>query len=1017
MQKKIRTTIVACMTGVIIATSVLEQVPIRVVYANEFSEISDVTRAEIEASLYDFEYYTMANEDVAVALNYDEEKMYEHWLNFGMVEGRNASMVFNAKYYLEVNPEVKALVGNDYIKAYEHFVTEGLLAGLESSPVFSVKYYLEANQDVAQVFGNDYVKAANHFNQNALAEGRSGSGNFDYTVYKDCNTDVAALYGDEIKGYYIHYINHGRAEGRTGSFAINTENGTTGENNITSSSIQTVTEIFSEKLVDNDIHITSLGSEVSPVSQFVTATNGYGVAYHGDGIITVLLYTKELELYDKVTIESENATLGAVTSDENGYFYAVYGIKNETDDVSKEVMRVVKYSSDGKKIGSVSYTGNETGHQGISYNEDGFGTKNPFDFGNCSLLVKDDLLVCNYARVMYNGHQSNNVLYVDTNIMEKVDRSPCYTSHTFDQQVISTTDGGFLFADQGDAFGRAFVVHKLVKGNSSWRMGGMETFHFREGGNAGYQNTFSQLGGICELPSSYILVGASERTLSLDLAPADKLYGGYNEARDLFIQYLKKDFTEYSGKDCYVVEGETREAEGTKPENTSVPLYLREDVVDYGVIWLTDYEDEYLVYNPKVVTTKAGDVIILWQKVSYATEEIVDTYCTILDEKGNYIQEPVSLGVIPLSTDEPVVYLEDSIYWSVTEGTNLTTYRLEIPEKFLSKLEDKVSYRIFDAQYYLQHYPILSETVGTEELDLYLYWINVGIHLGQSASSVLVPVEYLQMNTDVAKAVDYDFTVAIVHFLEHGIYEGRSGSREFDYTVYQYCNTDVGDVFGDDIVGYYYHYVKHGKAEGRTARLSSTEELPSLETITVVPKGTTKFITPDGITVVINFKDGRMNKQKLYNAEGVLQEELEYYYFNDEENTYVLRRLPDYECIVWNSDYSDGAIKSKAEDGLKGVFAYIEILSKNEDGTFTVEYKKITEGIVDVREYDEKGTLLSGRKEIYDEMSNLSEVEFYTYHYEQDTLMGWMVHVYDAEYVFKQAMEYDAEGNLISVMN
>ena len=180
MYKKIRKLFVFCMTGVMVATSVIGQVPVRVVYANEFFEISDATRAEIEASLYDFEYYAMANEDVAVALNYDEEKMYEHWINFGMAEGRNASMVFNAKYYLEVNPKVKALVGNDYIKAYEHFVTTGLLQGLESSPVFSVKYYLQANQDVAKVFGNDYVKAANHFNQNALAEGRSGSVNFDY---------------------------------------------------------------------------------------------------------------------------------------------------------------------------------------------------------------------------------------------------------------------------------------------------------------------------------------------------------------------------------------------------------------------------------------------------------------------------------------------------------------------------------------------------------------------------------------------------------------------------------------------------------------------------------------------------------------------------------------------------------------------------------------------------------------------------------------------------------------------
>ena len=177
-------------------------------------------RSEIEACLYNEEYYAKANEDVAVALNNNKEALYNHWLTYGMAEGRNASMVFNAKYYLEVNQDVAAAIGEEnYVGAYEHFVKDGLLEGRESSPVFSVKYYLEANTDVAQAFNGDYVSAAKHFNENAIAEGRSGSGNFDYTVYRACNTDVEELYDDYIEGYYIHYINHGRAEGRTGGLA------------------------------------------------------------------------------------------------------------------------------------------------------------------------------------------------------------------------------------------------------------------------------------------------------------------------------------------------------------------------------------------------------------------------------------------------------------------------------------------------------------------------------------------------------------------------------------------------------------------------------------------------------------------------------------------------------------------------------------------------------------------------------------------------------------------------------
>jgi len=180
---------------------------------------ADDLRASIEECLYNADYYANANMDVAVALNHDKEAMYQHWLNHGVTEGRNASMVFNAKYYLEVNPDVAKIVGNDYKAAYEHFVTTGLLEGRESSPVFSVKYYLQANTDVANAFNGDYISAAKHFNLNAIAEGRSGSRNFDYTVYRACNTDVEELYGEYIEGYYIHYINFGRAEGRTGGLS------------------------------------------------------------------------------------------------------------------------------------------------------------------------------------------------------------------------------------------------------------------------------------------------------------------------------------------------------------------------------------------------------------------------------------------------------------------------------------------------------------------------------------------------------------------------------------------------------------------------------------------------------------------------------------------------------------------------------------------------------------------------------------------------------------------------------
>ena len=71
MYKKTKKIVSSCMVGTMVLTSVLgsgAMLPSVSVYAAGTTVVADdATRAEIEASLYDFEYYTMANEDVAVA--------------------------------------------------------------------------------------------------------------------------------------------------------------------------------------------------------------------------------------------------------------------------------------------------------------------------------------------------------------------------------------------------------------------------------------------------------------------------------------------------------------------------------------------------------------------------------------------------------------------------------------------------------------------------------------------------------------------------------------------------------------------------------------------------------------------------------------------------------------------------------------------------------------------------------------------------------------------------------------
>ena len=81
----------------------------------------------------------------------------------GVVPNSLKSVVFDATYYANNNSDLKAAFGNDAAKLYNHFLDFGIKEGRQASPNFSIKYYTEANSDLKAAFGTDYVKAMKHF--------------------------------------------------------------------------------------------------------------------------------------------------------------------------------------------------------------------------------------------------------------------------------------------------------------------------------------------------------------------------------------------------------------------------------------------------------------------------------------------------------------------------------------------------------------------------------------------------------------------------------------------------------------------------------------------------------------------------------------------------------------------------------------------------------------------------------------------------------------------------------------
>jgi len=368
-------------------------------------------------------------------------------------------------------------------------------------------------------------------------------------------------------------------------------------------------------------------SEPAPVSGFFDSQGLYNIVYEEQESATIAIarLNSFLDVKSTIRIERYVGQFGGAIIDENDNYYLIWGKRNETGNIDEPVLFVRKYTNSGIFLMDAVYTGRETGGENS-------GTEWPFFSGNCSLTVDRGVLVCHYARRMYDGHQSSSSLYIRCSDMAKLTRQTPYVSHSFDQQILVTRDNNFIFVDHGDAFSRGFCLtfsEGSILEDNFRLVTKVVPFHFREGSDRpyGYNETYAQLGGLAELNNSFVLVASSERTLSLDVAPTNKTYCGHSESRDLFIQYLRKPIQSFAGEldfRSFTSGGSSRIATGTPPAEPLTRLFLDADTKDFCVRWLTDYEDDYFAGNPKVITTSDDRVVVMWEKMKYQPDVTLD---------------------------------------------------------------------------------------------------------------------------------------------------------------------------------------------------------------------------------------------------------------------------------------------------------------------------------------------------------------------------------------------------------
>ena len=192
----------------------------------------------------------------------------------------------------------------------------------------------------------------------------------------------------------------------------------------------------------------------SPISDFFDENGKYTIAYDNKekGIIVVMHPTGTP---NEVKIERAMPLVGGVTCDSKGSLYVAYGCYDEAGTGKICTFAIYKYDRSGKYLAKAEYYPNDLN----------WSTRKAFRLGNCAMAFQGDLLICSYAREMYNGHQSNAAFCVETATMTENPVYYCRTGHSFDQSVLAVDDNTVVFAG---AVGYEIEIDKYVLSDGAY---------------------------------------------------------------------------------------------------------------------------------------------------------------------------------------------------------------------------------------------------------------------------------------------------------------------------------------------------------------------------------------------------------------------------------------------------------------------------------------------------------------------------------------------------------------------
>lgn len=176
-------------------------------------------RGLAKSQLFDDVFYRSTYDDVAAV--YPPGKAIEHYLEFGIKEGRAASPAYSMDEYANLRPRLRAEIGEmspRFLKALSReamlrkpALSRNIVLGVtrnglvDYKPVYDWLYYTSKYDDVPSDYFHTEL-ALRHFIEVGIPEGRQGSKGFSLDAYKEKNPDLVRRFGEDNRSYYMHYL-------------------------------------------------------------------------------------------------------------------------------------------------------------------------------------------------------------------------------------------------------------------------------------------------------------------------------------------------------------------------------------------------------------------------------------------------------------------------------------------------------------------------------------------------------------------------------------------------------------------------------------------------------------------------------------------------------------------------------------------------------------------------------------------------------------------------------------------